>query len=685
MPDKKAIRITKYRFVSIVLCLCSSTERVSTGFSPIFRRSNKPITEQSYDYDLVIVGSGASGMFASGAATMLGSKTLLLDVISESTSVNNIGGDCTNTACVPSKSVRSIARMARMDQTSESRLVMARNHATATVATVRLREDPNAIVDRNPNLDIILVNDCCFVSPHQMRLSPRRCYSSARSLPNGTDQIMVRSKKFLIATGASPIIPESIEAAAKHAGLPIYTYRSVYRPSQGEKCKPESIWNLLENNNSTKRVVIAGGGATACEIGQALARLGGSRLEVLLVAPSILPGEDVTLQNAAAQLLVDDGVTLFLGSRVEDILLDRRTKLSGGILLDPADALVLCVGRRPSSLSSLNLEAANVGWDKTLGILVDPRNLQSTTASHVFACGDCSSAVAAKPQSRTAAHAGWTGFQAAMNTKLPRILRFGAKSIHPTVPRVIYTDPELASVGLSLAECIKKYGIDGFERIYLPEEGTDRADMESMERNTKIGFVELRASKYGKILGFTGCGPAASELVNEVSLAIVNGLTVSDMARSMHSYPSHGYLMHRVALGMTLGNIWGVMEACGPVGGVLANMGRFISKLTTKRHFRLKTRLVQRDWEAEGASSSIQLHQSAREKITFPALDTPNDHFQLMSYLDVYNNSTLCEEKVGPTKGVFAANVAENDAESFAAWMSRMPKPRSTTERFVDI
>jgi hypothetical protein len=160
---------------------------------------------------------------------------------------------------------------------------------------------------------------------------------------------------------------------------------------------------------------------------------------------------------------------------------------------------------------------------------------------------------------------------------------------------VIYTDPELVSVGLSREECERQYGVDGFDSISVSEENTDRADMESRERLT-IGFVELRATKiYGKILGLTACGPSASELANEMSLAIVSGLTVRDVAKSLHSYPSHGYLMYRAALSLTMGSVWGSLEALGPVGGFLSNVGRFLSATvsTIKKRTRFLRKLKQ--------------------------------------------------------------------------------------------
>jgi pyruvate/2-oxoglutarate dehydrogenase complex dihydrolipoamide dehydrogenase (E3) component len=654
-----------------LLCLLAVqvSRTAGWGFSSIFQR-RETLSPVDLEYDLVIIGAGASGMFASGASTMLGSKTLLLDLVRNDTStMSNIGGDCTNAACVPSKAVRSMARKAVQDAAS-STLISARKHATETVLKVRSRENPSAIVEGNANLDLVLVSDCRFVSPHEMTLSVCESYSSERSLPNSTT-LQIRGKKFLIATGAAPIIPEHLDAAAKRAGLRTYAYRNLLRPSKEEDDQLDSIWRLLEKDDAIKRVVVAGGGATACELGQSLARLGKGRLEIDLVAPTLLPGEDVSLKNAAAQLLHQDGITLHLGRRLEDVLPNKQSRLSDGTLLPPCDALVLCLGRKPA-LEELCLETADVSWDKILGVVVNP-SLQSTTAPHVYACGDCCSAVCSNPQGRTATHAGWTGYYAAANTKLPRWLSVGSKSVHSTVPRVIYTDPELVSVGLSVQECIKKYGSGGYDRLLVPELNTDRADMESLERRT-IGFVELRATKIdGRILGFTGCGPAASELANEMSVAIGNRLTVADVARCLHSYPSHGYLLHRVALALTFNSVWGSLEAVGPVGGVLAKVGRFVIKPFTSlkrlsRHVRFKS---MREWEALGVSQSILFRQQSDGDLV-----APNEGFQLISLLDAYGNTELKEqllETPGTLNLINGRHPQQIDADAFRTWVSQKP------------
>ena len=301
--------------------------------------------------------------------------------------------------------------------------------------------------------------------------------------------------------------------------------------------------------------------------------------------------------------------------------------------------MVVCMGRAPT-VESLNLNAAVVAWDETYGVLVHPSSLCSRTNARVFACGDCCSAVSGKD--RKAAHAAWTGYHAIRNIALPRILWAGSPSIHPVVPSVTYADPELASVGLSRSECLQKYGQEGFLYQSIQEEGMDRADMERMERNVDAPFVELRVERgSGRILGLTACGPAAAELANEIGLTIQNKLTVRDLARSIHSYPSHGYPLYRLSLSMALSSTGGFLDTLGPACRLLGKACS-VSGLLRKFHprhvlpWKRERRRKQRQWEATGQESVII--SSVDSKCFDPRLDFP------VSFLDCYNKEKMEHE-----------------------------------------
>ncbi|GAX25758.1 hypothetical protein FisN_8Hh342 [Fistulifera solaris] len=487
---------------------------------------------QALQYDLVIVGGGAAGLFAAGAASSFNKKIAIVDLRPE------LGGDCTNAACVPSKALRSIVR------TSQS----APEHVRFAVEAVRAREQPQQMLESNPNLDLHFVHSCCFADSHTMELSFRnatRCF--------------IKSRHFLLTVGADPVIPFEFQKQAQQAGLPLWTYRSILRPEETE------FWDCVESG-SLRRLLIVGGGPTACELGQSLGRLLAHNTTLELVAPALLPDEAPSLQEAAQKLLERAGVSCKLNVKMDKIWEDRSIQLSDGSYLAPVDGILFCVGRSPS-LKSLHLHRAGVQWNEN-GVRIRPSTLQSISASHIFAAGDCADLM--DKRSRSSAHAAWTGFHAVRNMYVPWWLRIGSSSQHKVVPRVIYTDPEMARVGLTRKECQEQY--PDFQSVLVKEEGSDRADMERRERDTEVTFLELRASRSGRILGGTACGPAAAELANSIGVAITNRLSVRDLAKSIHSYPSHGYLLYRVALSMALSDTRGFLESCGPVGKILAGL-----------------------------------------------------------------------------------------------------------------
>jgi hypothetical protein len=322
-------------------------------------------------------------------------------------------------------------------------------------------------------------------------------------------------------------------------------------------------------------------------------------------------------------------------------------------------------------LKELKLENAGVKWNETTGVTVKTSNLQSISASHIYACGDCCSSVASIPLTRTATHAAWTGYFSAANACLPRVVTIGSKAVHDVVPRVIYTDPELISIGMSLEECIAKYGLDGFDRLLVPTAQTDRADMELLERGEDIGFMELRATKIdGKILGMSACGPAASEIANEVSVILQNGLRAIDVARSLHSYPSHGYLLHRLALAIAFSSLWGSLEASGAMGKCVAWFGRKFSKgfrWIKNARGRRKERLNRR-WEAEGASKSLILSVGDFEN------KSSGKSMQIQSFLDLATKKQWSEEELTRFAAQNNSPGGLYDLDDYRSWLSRDPQ-----------
>jgi len=469
----------------------------------------------TYQYDTIVIGGGAGGLFAAGSSS---GKTLLV--------TDAVGGDCTNAACVPSKALRSIV------QTDPSK---AYSHLQETVKAVRERE-------KSSRQEFLQSRDGYFVDRHTFHVDGKN----------------LTSRYFILATGAGP------EMLFQNSSMPLWTYRDVLNADD------DPFWQWL--GESPRRLVIIGGGATACELGQSIGRLNRVK-DLTLIAPCLLRGEDVEMQKSAQQLLSKAGVSCHLNATVLDVN-DTGCRMSNGMSLD-CDGVLVCTGRVPA-LASLRLENAGIAWDPVRGVLVHAASLQSKTCSNVYAIGDCCSVTPSN--SRCASLAAWMGFHAVRNINIPRIFwRWGSLATHPTVPRVVYMEPELARVGWTEDECRER--CPDYKSISIREEGSDRADMERNQRDTSVAFVTLRTSRSGCILGCTAVGPGAAEMANSVGMAITNGISVRGLARSIHHYPSHGYLLYRAALSLALSDTQGMLAICGRLGRVVGLLWGSIAKV----------------------------------------------------------------------------------------------------------
>jgi hypothetical protein len=171
--------------------------------------------------------------------------------------------------------------------------------------------------------------------------------------------------------------------------------------------------------------------------------------------------------------------------------------------------------------------------------------------------------------------------------------------------RILLHRPELACVGMTNVECIRRYGLGNYMRQYASDQGSDRSDMDrclSRSAHPRLsGFVELRADRLGRIVGGTAFGPAAAETVNSMTIAIENKLTVYDIARAPHGYPSHGYLLYRVALSMALSTTFGMLDAFG--FRTLSKAAMFLSRRMGPLYITGST--TKRTLEATGHDSTI--------------------------------------------------------------------------------
>ena len=440
-------------------------------------------------YDLVVIGGGSAGLTAADFAARIGAKVLI--------ATEQVGGDCTWTGCIPSKTLVSIARLAH-DQvhaggsgigTGEVKVDFPRVMAQvrAAIARVYANETPEVLAKRGIEVAIGSVR---FVDAETIQAEERR----------------IGAKHFVICTGAEPAIPP-IQGLG---GVPYLTYESVF-----------------DLNRLPASLISVGAGPTGTELAQAFARLG-STVTLIDQRPSVLPDADPEAAATIQRRLEADGVTVLTSSAVRAVALDGgRVTVEIGASKLTVDCLLLSTGRRPRT-GGLDLERAGVEIHK--GAIRVDTNLRTTNPS-VYAAGDVTGGF------QFAHYAGWQGYVAARNALLPG----KQEGLRRNIPWAVFTDPEIAQAGLSEAEARAQFTDVKVLRLEL--ERVDRAHTE----DEREGFLKLITTAGGQLVGATTVSRAAGETINELALAIDRGMTVSDLASTIHAYPTFGFAIQQLA------------------------------------------------------------------------------------------------------------------------------------------
>jgi pyruvate/2-oxoglutarate dehydrogenase complex dihydrolipoamide dehydrogenase (E3) component len=431
-------------------------------------------------YDLVIVGAGAAGLIAADFALHLGAKVALVEK-------DRVGGDCTWTGCVPSKALIKAAQIAH-EVRSASRygitasvpvidMVRVRDYLQAAIAHIYKPTAPEAL--RQKGMDVFL-GPTSFVDPWSIRTG---------------DQV-VHSKKFLIATGARPFVPPI-------AGLSEMNYATYL--------------NIFDNELLPASMVVIGGGPVGMEIAQAYQRLGS---QVTVVADHLLPKEDPDVRDLMQKVFEREGVRFVWGQAQAC----RREGNSITVLAGKGEAvgeiLLIASGRSPN-IGGLGLENAGVKYSAK-GIPVDTH--LRTSAKHIYAAGDVLGG------QQFSHFAGWQAFQAVRNALLPG----KSSGFTDVLPRVTFTDPEVAQVGLNEQSARSTFG----EHLQVRRWPLSKVDRAVCEGETD-GFIKILAKRDGTILGATIVAHRAGEAIAELAIAMDHKLKIHDLAGTIHAYPTY--------------------------------------------------------------------------------------------------------------------------------------------------
>lgn len=467
-------------------------ERLASVHPP-GRRNPKPADR----YSLVVIGGGTAGLVTAHAAAALGAKVALVER-------NLLGGDCLNVGCVPSKAIiRTSHLYAGMRNAEQYGAQIPADIRVDFAAVMERMRGIRARIGRNDSVQRLVAAgvDVFF---GQARFS-------------GSDTLTVegsrlRFKKAVIATGSRPDTP-SIPGLIETGFL-----------------TNENVFDLTE---LPRRLLVIGGGPLGCELAQAFCRLGAKTI-IAQRWPLFLRREE----RDAAQLLSDafarDGIEVRLNTAAVGVRVENGEKLVDLVSDDyqstvAVDAILTGIGRAPN-VEGMDLEAADVDYDKESGIRVD--DFLRTSNRRIYAAGD----VCLEHKFTHTADA--SARIAVRNALFPGRQRLSAL----TIPWCTYTDPAIAHVGLYVRQAQEQdISVKTFT-ILLHD--VDRAIADSEE----TGFVKIHVREGSdRILGATIVARRAGEIINEITLAMVTGVGLRTLGRVIHAYPTQAEAIKKAA------------------------------------------------------------------------------------------------------------------------------------------
>jgi pyruvate/2-oxoglutarate dehydrogenase complex dihydrolipoamide dehydrogenase (E3) component len=438
-------------------------------------------------WDLLVVGGGTAGLVGARTAAALGARVAMVER-------DRPGGDCLWTGCVPSKALLAAAARAAEARTAGDLgvsvgdvtvdLAAVMRHVHGAVRAIEPEDSPETLEAAGVT---VLQGTARLTGPRTLAV-------------DGTPHAF---RTALLATGAVPVLP------------PVPGLR------EAGPLTSETVWDLAV---LPRRLAVLGGGGIGCELGQAFARLGA---EVTLVEEQerVLPDEDPDASALVAAALAADGARLLTGTRVTAVAGtpggpgELTVRGPDGERTVPYDRLLVSVGRRPDT-TALDPAAAGVDLDDDGYVRVDPT--LRTTNPRVWAAGDLTAV------SRWTHTAGVHAATAAVNALLGLRRAIDERA----VPRVTFTDPEVAAVG------VPTWARDGGPAPRTVTRRADRVDRAVAEGRT-AGFSRLALGPRSRVEGATVVGPRAGEALAELTLAVRTGLRTTDLAATIHPYPTH--------------------------------------------------------------------------------------------------------------------------------------------------
>ena len=440
---------------------------------------------------VAIIGSGSAAFACGLRAIEEGARVTIIE------RQPVIGGTCVNVGCVPSK---IMIRAAHLAQHQKSHAFKGLEKHRPVINRAELVAQQQARVDE---LRTAKYEDILKAKSEMTLVRGDAHFRDAHTLivdQEHGDYVEITADRFLIATGSSPAIPNMPGLA----GTPYWTSTEA-----------------LVAEKLPQHLIVIGAGIVALELAQAFLRLGSK--VTLLARHTLMYSEDPAIGAELQKVLESEGMRILTHTQAESIRYKKGLFFSAKFIVNTThgaikgDHLLIATGR-PSNTESLALDKVGVKTDRLGAIQVDER--MRTSVGHIYAAGDCSS----QPQFVYVAAA--AGTRAAIN------MTGGDASLDlSAMPAVMFTDPQMATVGLSEAEAHTQ-NIETESRM-LTLDNVPRA-LANFETN---GFVKLVAEKAsGRILGVQIVAPEAGEMIQTAVLAIRNRMTVEELAGQLFPY-----------------------------------------------------------------------------------------------------------------------------------------------------
>jgi len=444
--------------------------------------------------DICVIGAGSGGLSVAAGAAQLGAPTVLIEKA-------RMGGDCLNTGCVPSKALLAAAKAVQSMRTAGKFGVTATGIAVDFAKTMDHVHGVIAAIAPNDSVERFTGLGCHVIQAPARFISPFEVEAGG---------VHIRARRFVIATGSHAAIPPI-------AGL--------------DKVPYLTNETIFENRTCPEHLIILGAGPIGMEMGQAYRRLG-ARVTIIQRSRA-MAREDPELAAIAIAALRSEGVVILENTdavsvtRESNGAIDVVFKDKSGEQRISGSHLLVATGRRPN-MAGLDLEAANISYSHA-GIKTDAG--LRTSNRRVYAIGD----VTGGPQFTHVA-----GYHAGLVIR-SALFRAPANFDHSAVPRVTYTDPEVAQVGMTEAGAVKAN--IPHRVLHWRFEENDRAQA---ERRTE-GLAKIITGKGGAILGAGIVGVNAGELLQPWILAMTRKQKIGAMTGIIAPYPTLGEINKRIA------------------------------------------------------------------------------------------------------------------------------------------